>query len=72
MEYTTLVLPSSLLEEEDELLSVGILSDQQTSNPLLGLPVPPYIEVARVTTVIGDQETPTTLQIGLAVEGRRP
>jgi hypothetical protein len=28
MEYTTMVLPSSLLEEEDELLSVGIPSDQ--------------------------------------------
>jgi hypothetical protein len=28
MEYTTMVLPSSLLEEEDELLSVGTQSDQ--------------------------------------------
>jgi hypothetical protein len=28
MEYTTMVLPSSLLEEEEELLSVGTLSDQ--------------------------------------------
>jgi hypothetical protein len=72
MEYTTLVLPSSLLEEEDELLSVRILSHQQTFNPLLGLLVPPYIVVARVTMVIGDQETPTTLQTGLGVEGRRP
>jgi hypothetical protein len=71
MDYTTMVFPSSLLEEEDELLSVGIQSDQPT-NPLLGLPVPPYIVVARVTTVIGDQETPTTLQIGLTDEGRRP
>jgi hypothetical protein len=48
MEYTTMVLPSSLLEEEDELLSVGTLNDQP---PLLGLPMPPYIVVARVTTV---------------------
>jgi hypothetical protein len=28
MEYATMVLPSSLLEEEDELLSVGTLKDQ--------------------------------------------
>jgi hypothetical protein len=28
MEYTTMVLPSSLLEEEDKLLSVGILKDK--------------------------------------------
>jgi hypothetical protein len=28
MEYTTMVLPISPLEEEDELLSVGTLSDQ--------------------------------------------
>jgi hypothetical protein len=68
MEYTTMVLPSSLLEEEDELLSVGTQRDQ----PLLGLPVPPYIVVARVTTVIRDHETPTTLQIGLADEGSDP
>jgi hypothetical protein len=48
MEYTTMVLPISQLEEEDELLSVGTLSDPP---PSLGLPVPPYIVVARVTTV---------------------
>jgi hypothetical protein len=28
MEYTTMALPSSQLEEEDELLSVGTLWDQ--------------------------------------------
>jgi hypothetical protein len=28
MIYTTMVLPSSLREEEDELLSVGTLNDQ--------------------------------------------
>jgi hypothetical protein len=28
MECTTMVLPSSLLEEEDELLSVRLLNDQ--------------------------------------------
>jgi hypothetical protein len=28
MEYTTMVLTSSLREEEDELLSVGTLNDQ--------------------------------------------
>jgi hypothetical protein len=54
MEYPTMVLPSSLLEEEDELLIVGTFqsSNLQPANPLLGLPVPPYIVVARVTTVI--------------------
>jgi hypothetical protein len=51
MEYTTMVLPSSLIEEEDELLSVGILRSQPMTNPLPGPPVPPYIVVARVTTV---------------------
>jgi hypothetical protein len=68
MEYTTMVLPSSLLEEEVELLSVGILNDQ----PPLGLPGPSYIVVARVTTVTLDQELPTTLQIGQADEGKDP
>jgi hypothetical protein len=42
------------------------------TNPLLGLPVPPYIVVARVTTVAQDQETPTTLQTGHADDGRDP
>jgi hypothetical protein len=40
-------LPSSLPEQEDELLSV----EHRVTNPLLGPPVPPYIVVARVTTV---------------------
>jgi hypothetical protein len=40
------------------------------TNPLLGLPVPPYIVVARVTMVTRDQKTPTTLQIGRADDGR--
>jgi hypothetical protein len=31
MEYTTMVLPCSLVEEEDELLSVGTQSDQPPS-----------------------------------------
>jgi hypothetical protein len=69
MEYTTMVLPSSLLEEEDELLSVGT---PRETNPFLGLPVTPYIVVARVTTVSQDQETPTTLQTGHADEGTCP
>jgi hypothetical protein len=47
MEYTTMVLPSSLLEEEDELLSVGILNDQ----PLTRAPYATLYMVARVTTV---------------------
>jgi hypothetical protein len=68
MEYTTMVLPSSRLEEEDELQSVGTQSDP----PLIGLPVPPYIVVARVTTVTRDQKIGTTLQIGLADEGSDP
>jgi hypothetical protein len=65
-----MALPSSMLEEEDELLSVGTQSDQPTH--LLGLPVPPYIVVARVTTVTRDQKTRTTPQIGLADEGSHP
>jgi hypothetical protein len=40
------------------------------TNPLLRLPVPPYIVVARVTTVTQDQETPATLQTGLGDDGR--
>jgi hypothetical protein len=63
-----MVLPSSLLEEEDELLSVGTLRDQ----PLIRTPVPPYIVVARVTTVIRSQETRATLQIGAGDDGRDP
>jgi hypothetical protein len=39
---------------------------------LLGFPVPPYIGVARVTTVTWDQETPTTFHIGHADDGRDP
>jgi hypothetical protein len=50
LEYTTMVLPGSLLEEEDEL-STEKLSSIQLLNPLLGTPVPPYIVVARVTMV---------------------
>jgi hypothetical protein len=63
MEYTTMVL-----EEEDELLSV----EHRVTNPLLGLPVPSYIVVARVTTVTQDQETATTLQTGHADDGQDP
>jgi hypothetical protein len=57
MEYTTMALPCSLLEKEDELLSVGILRRQPTNlvtfeplnlpTLLPGPPVPPYIVVAR-------------------------
>jgi hypothetical protein len=46
-----MVLPGSLLEEEDEL-STEKLSSIQPLNPLLGTPVPPYIVVARVTMVM--------------------
>jgi hypothetical protein len=54
MEYTTRLLPSSLLEEEDELKlsSIQRETSQPLPNPLLGTPVPPYIVVARVTTVM--------------------
>jgi hypothetical protein len=63
-----MVLPSSLLEEEDELLSVGTLNDQPLSRA-------PY-----ATLYSGGQgynghlrpETTTTLQIGQADEGRDP
>jgi hypothetical protein len=83
-----MVLPSSLLEEEDELLSLRSflsinlpISQCRTSqpptydqliNPLLGPPVPPYIVVARVTTVIGRLETRATLQTGAGSDGRDP
>jgi hypothetical protein len=40
------------------------------TNPLPGLPVPPYIVVAKVTTVTRDQETPATLQTGLGDDGQ--
>jgi hypothetical protein len=49
-----------------------LVYEHRVTNPLLGLPVPPYIVVARVTTVTRDQQTRATLQIGLADEGRDP
>jgi hypothetical protein len=63
-----MVLPSSLLGEEDELLSVGTLTD------------PPNSRALYATLYSGGQgynghlrpETPTTLQIGQADEGRDP
>jgi hypothetical protein len=63
-----MALPSSQLEEEDELLSVGTLSDQ------------PPTRAPNATLYSGGQgynghlrpETPTTLQIGHADEGRDP
>jgi hypothetical protein len=68
MEYTTMVLPSSLLEEEDELLSVGTLNH------------PPLTRAPCATLYSGGQgynghlrpETPTTLQIGHDDDGRHP
>jgi hypothetical protein len=63
-----MVPPGSLLEENDELLSV----EHRETNPLLGPPMPPYIVVARVTTVIRSQETQATLQIGAGDDGRDP
>jgi hypothetical protein len=35
MEYTTMVLPGPLLEEEDELLSVGTQSDHVTTQDFI-------------------------------------
>jgi hypothetical protein len=63
-----MVFPSSLLEEEDELLSVGILSDQ------------PFARVPCATLYMGgqgynghrDQVTPATLQTGEGDNGRDP
>jgi hypothetical protein len=53
MEYTTMVLPSSLLEEEDELLSVGILRGQ----PTFELPTndQPFTRTPRATLYSGGQ-----------------
>jgi hypothetical protein len=48
MEVQQWWLPSSLLEEEEALLTLRLSSDQ----PLVGLPMPPYIVVSRVTMVI--------------------
>jgi hypothetical protein len=48
------------------------LSESRETNPWLGLPVPPYIVVARVTTVITEQMTQTTVQIGQADDGCHP
>jgi hypothetical protein len=59
-----MVLPSSLLDEED--------ADYPVTNPWLGLPAPPYIVVARVTTVIYKQMTLTTVQIGQGDDGCHP
>jgi hypothetical protein len=53
MEYTTMALPNPLREEEDELSTERV----RATNPWLGLPVPPYIVVARVTTVTTKQMT---------------
>jgi hypothetical protein len=53
-------------------LSEYSMTNQLIANPLLGPPVPPYIVVARVTTVIRVQQTRATLQIGLADEGNDP
>jgi hypothetical protein len=63
-----MVLPSFLLEEEDELLSVGTLNDQ------------PPTRAPCATLYSGGQgynshlrpETPTTLQIGHVDESRDP
>jgi hypothetical protein len=68
MESTTMVLPSSLLEEEDELLSVGTLKDQ----PLTRAPYATLYRGGQGYNGHLRPETPTTLQIGHADEGRDP
>jgi hypothetical protein len=68
MEYTTMVLPSSLLEEEDELLSVGTLNDQ----PLTRAPYATLYSGGQGYNGHLRPETATTLQIGQADEGRDP
>jgi hypothetical protein len=68
MECTTMMLPTSLLEEKDELLSEELLNDQ------------PFVRVPCATLYRGgqgynghiDQETPTTIQTGHADDGRDP
>jgi hypothetical protein len=68
MEYTTMVVPSSLLEEEDELLSVGILNDQ----PLARAPYATLYSDGQGYNSHLRPETLTTLQIGQADECRDP
>jgi hypothetical protein len=68
MEYTTTVLPSSLLEEEDELLSVRILNDQ----PLTRAPCATFYSGGQGYNGHMRPETPTTLQIGQAGKGIHP
>jgi hypothetical protein len=68
MEYTTMALPSSRLEEEDELLSVETQSDQ----PLTRAPCATLYSDGQGYNGHKRPETPTTLQIGLADEGRDP
>jgi hypothetical protein len=45
---------------------------KRATNPWLGLPVPPYIVVARVTTVIYRHMTMATVQIGQGDDGCHP
>jgi hypothetical protein len=63
-----MVLPSSLLEEEDELLSAGTLNDQ----PLSRAPYATLYRGGQGYNGHGRLETATTLQIGQAGEGRDP
>jgi hypothetical protein len=45
------------------------LRDLGVTHPSLGLPVPPYIVVARVTTVFYRHKTKATVQSGQGDEG---
>jgi hypothetical protein len=63
-----MVFPSSLLEEEDEVLSVGILSDQ----PFARVPCDTLYRGGQGYNGHIDQVTPATVQTGQADEGRDP
>jgi hypothetical protein len=63
-----MVFPSSLLEEEDEVLSVGILSDQLFAR----VPCATLYRGGQGYNGHMDQVTPATVQTGQADEGRDP
>jgi hypothetical protein len=63
-----MVLPSSLLEEEDELLSVRTLNDQ----PFARAPCATLYSGGQGYNGHMDQETAATLQTGHADDGRDP
>jgi hypothetical protein len=61
-----MVLPTSLLEEEDELLSEELLNDQSFAR----VPCATLYRGGQGYNSHMDQETPTTFQTGHADDGR--